>query len=281
MNSVYIDSAVASSPIYIGPANANSIIIGNANSTTTIQGLPFNSFAGQPLVAYNVSTGVNANIPTGLEFGSVVENNTNQGGKAFIDFHTNQKGFVDYDARIMAAGGSTVTPATTQASLNYYAANHYFAGNVNMGTGANIGLQPTAGYVAPTAGTMLGGITSAVLSSVTLNNNQIAVGSLIVPNTGYYILSYCVRLTATSQTTITTFQTWLDQGTTPALTVSGNQCNAATQIVNNTTALPSNSSSCIALCTGGKTIILYMYTQNSGTITTEISTSYFNIVRLA
>lgn len=152
MNSVYIDSAVAASPIYIGPTNANSVIIGNTNSRTTIQGLPFNSFAGQPLVGYNVSTGVNANIPTGIEIASTVENNTNQGGRAYIDFHTNQKGFVDYDARIMATGGSSVTAATMQAGLNYYAASHNFAGNVNMGTGSNITLQPATGLVVPITG---------------------------------------------------------------------------------------------------------------------------------
>ena len=38
MNSVYIDSAVASSPIYIGPTNASSVIIGNANCSTIVNG---------------------------------------------------------------------------------------------------------------------------------------------------------------------------------------------------------------------------------------------------
>ena len=38
MNSVYIDSAVPSSPIYLGPNNASSVIIGNANASTTING---------------------------------------------------------------------------------------------------------------------------------------------------------------------------------------------------------------------------------------------------
>jgi hypothetical protein len=38
MNSVYIDSAVAASPIYIGPTNANSVIIGNATAPTTVNG---------------------------------------------------------------------------------------------------------------------------------------------------------------------------------------------------------------------------------------------------
>lgn len=39
MNSVYIDSAVAATPIYIGPTNATSVVIGNANSNTNINGL--------------------------------------------------------------------------------------------------------------------------------------------------------------------------------------------------------------------------------------------------
>lgn len=156
MNSVYIDSAVASSPIYIGPNNASSVIIGNANSTTTIQGLPMGNFVGQHLVGYNTSNGLNANIPTGIEFGSAVLNNTNQGGVAYINFHTNQKGFVDYDARINAAGGSTGTPLSTQASLNYTAALHNFNGITNMLSGSTIenGL-----IVKSYAGTTIGQIT--------------------------------------------------------------------------------------------------------------------------
>jgi hypothetical protein len=143
---------------------------------------------GQPLVGYNVSTGVNANIPTGIEIASTVENNTNQGGKAYIDFHTNQKGFVDYDARIMAAGGSTVTPATTQASLNYYAASHYFAGNVNMGTGSNIGLQPATGYITPSAGMLgfsgsvaatTGGLTNSLATEIA-TSGTLQIGTYVV-----------------------------------------------------------------------------------------------------
>ena len=115
MNSVYIDSAVAATPIYIGPNNASSVVIGNANATTIIQGLPIGNMIGTPLLGYNTSTASNASIATGVEIISTILYNTNQGGRAYIDFHTNQKGFVDYDARIIASGGSSGSPVNGEA----------------------------------------------------------------------------------------------------------------------------------------------------------------------
>lgn len=235
MNSVYIDSALAASPIYIGPLNANAVNIGNTTSTTTIQGLAISTFGGNSLVAYNISTGVNATIPTGIEFGSVVDNNTNQGGKAYIDFHTNQKGFVDYDARIMSVGGSSVTPATTQASLNYYAASHYFAGNVNMGTGTNITLQPTTGFVTPTAG-MLGNIISGATPTTTVMSDGTSniVSSIILTETGIYMFS-AILLISTNTTTLSTIK-WISlsvvigAGTPLLLEERVNQTPASTSI---------------------------------------------------
>lgn len=38
MNSVYIDSAIAATPIYIGPTNASSVVIGNTNCSTIVNG---------------------------------------------------------------------------------------------------------------------------------------------------------------------------------------------------------------------------------------------------
>lgn len=185
MNSVYIDSAVPSSPIYLGPNNASSVIIGNANASTTING---------PLV---------------------------------------------------------------------------------MGTGKNITLQPATGYVTPTAGTMLGGITTSVLTSITLSFAQQQVGTITVPATGLYILSYSVRL-AGSSGTVTIFQTWFDQS--PTLNQSGMIANTASQSVNSN-AFPCNSTSCVSLLTAG-TLTLNVYSQGSGTITTAGS-SYMAITRLA
>lgn len=264
MNSVYIDSAVAASPIYIGPTNANSVIIGNTNSTTTIQGLPISIMAGQPLVAYNVSTGVNANIPTGIEFGSVVENNTNQGGKAYIDFHTNQKGFVDYDARIMAAGGSTVTPATTEASLNYYAASHYFAGNVTINRPLTLG-------AAPESISHLGFFKSGTTISTTIPASANYLSTCEISQAGIYMASFVCQITGTTLPT-GTFYVVLGGGSTINTAYGYTTVNSANLTAHGTQIFKQASSTSITYS------LQINYSGGSGL--SVQGGSYFNITRI-
>lgn len=194
MNSVYIDSSVASSPIYLGPTNASSVIIGNANCSTFVNGTSFGSDGAINLIGYNVSpTTSNASKPTGIEVKSSVDGNTNQSAKAQVDFHTNQIGTTEYDARIMASGGSAVTATNQQAILNYYARSHVFNGNVSMNPGSNITLQPSSGYVPPTPLTMLGGVTSGTTITTTAAASQTI--SSITLSAGVYIVAFKVHVT--------------------------------------------------------------------------------------
>jgi hypothetical protein len=75
MNSVYIDSAVAASPIYIGPTNANSVIVGNTNSTTSLVGSV--NIQNEPTAGnVNIKSGTTASgsINIANSTGSVVTN---------------------------------------------------------------------------------------------------------------------------------------------------------------------------------------------------------------
>lgn len=100
--------------------------------------------------------------PTYTEFTSTASTNR-------IDFHSSGSNIVSYDSKIVASGGSSsvgqgtidieaLTLTLTTPTIN---AN----GNLIMGTGRNITLQPATGYVAPTADTMLGGITAGTFST--------------------------------------------------------------------------------------------------------------------
>jgi hypothetical protein len=121
MNSVYIDSAVANSPIYIGPTNANSINIGKEGSSTNLFGF------------------TNLGLVTSGTKNSYIEVGTG-GGNAVIDFHSSGLFDTDNDSRIMGTGG---TSTSTKGKLNYYAESHVFNGNISMNTGSNIVLSGT------------------------------------------------------------------------------------------------------------------------------------------
>jgi hypothetical protein len=67
--------------------------------------------------------------------------------------------------------GSTTGTVTIGGVSNTVQVN----GALTMGTGRNITLQPTAGFVAPTGGTMLGGISTPTLSSTTATGGAAAL----------------------------------------------------------------------------------------------------------
>ena len=142
MNSVYIDSAVPSSPIYLGPNNASSVIIGNANCTTTLVG-PLNIGTttantiniGKEGASTNLLGFTNLGIVTSGTKSSYIEVGTGS-GNAVIDFHSSGLFDTDNDSRIMGTGG---TSTSTQGSLNYYAGSgHNFYGRSNMYNGTTI-----------------------------------------------------------------------------------------------------------------------------------------------
>jgi FtsZ-binding cell division protein ZapB len=146
MNSVYIDSAVAASPIYIGPTNANSIIIGNANSTNT-------TLLGKTTHIAKNTTGVN---PTYFEMAS-------ETGYIYMDFHSNSTYTTDYDTRIFSNGG---TATLGQGALSYSAATHSFYGSVNMTSGSTV-----------ENGLIVKSYTGATQGQITFNNTHTAGGA--------------------------------------------------------------------------------------------------------
>jgi len=146
MNSVYIDSAVAASPIYIGPTNANSVIIGNTNSANT-------TLLGKTTHVAKNTTGVN---PTYFEMVS-------ETGYIYIDFHSNSTYITDYDTRIFSNGG---TQTDGQGGLSYSAATHSFYGSVNMTSGSTID-----------NGLMVKSYSGATQGQITFNNTHNAGGA--------------------------------------------------------------------------------------------------------
>jgi hypothetical protein len=97
---------------------------------------------------------------------------------------------------LVTIGSSTNTTTLASATIN-------MNGNLIMGTGDNITLQPNTGYVAPTAGTMLGGITNGSFttpaSAFSANKN---VATLTIPQVGIYLCSFSFRTNYTTKPTV-------------------------------------------------------------------------------
>ena len=148
MNSVYIDSATPATPIYIGPNNASSVVIGNANATTTV------SINGITNIARNTTGTKGAYLECGSGNGNMV-----------LDFHSSGLYDTDYDARIMASGGtSAVRQGTLQLDAN----------TINIGA-------PNATVV-----TNLNGITNIARNTAGTNPTFIEIGS----ETNYNVIDF-------------------------------------------------------------------------------------------
>lgn len=207
MNSVYIDSAVAASPIYIGPTNANSVIIGNTNAITTLVGgvkcnnYDKNNTAQELLIGQSV-TGpsgdghvirIGENVTTGV---IAIGNGNYQNGRITIGGSGNL-------ARTIVIGSPT--PAAMPISsieLN---------GKVTLQR--SLILQPAANYVAPSLNTELGFSLTTVLASAislgtTTSTTEILSASASIP-IGTYMISYAVRINGTAASTIQTIQAGL------------------------------------------------------------------------
>lgn len=179
MNSVYIDSAVAASPIYIGPTNTNSVIIGNTNATTTLVGtLNIGTTTtntvniGKEGSATNISGYTNLGIVTSGTKSSYIEVGTG-GGNALIDFHSSGLFDTDNDCRIMATGG---TSGPGQGSLQL------FSKTLSVTSPLTLGSTPTSnthlGYVLPEVlGTVTAGIGVAIDCC---NTGSLSAGTWII-----------------------------------------------------------------------------------------------------
>ena len=93
-------------------------------------------------------------------------------------------------------GGASNTTTLASGTIN-------MNGNLIMGTGDNITLAPATSYVAPTAGTMLGGITNGSFttpsSAFSANKN---VATLTIPQVGIYMCSFSFRTNYTTKPTV-------------------------------------------------------------------------------
>lgn len=246
-----------STNLYSRNASLNILNVSNFLITPLNSNPTFATITSPSIIATDIDVAPNTTLTLG---------NQNATSVYIGSSGTATRNVTNYIGTGSGSGSITIGNNTNSIQLN---------GSINIGTGKNITLQPASGYVSPTAGTMLGGITTAVLTSITLSFNQQQVGTITVPATGIYILSYSVRLGGSSGT-VTIFQTWFDQS--PTLNQSGMIANTASQSVSSN-AFPCNSTSCVSLLTSG-TLTLNIYSQGSGTITTTGS-SYMAITRLA
>lgn len=98
-------------------------------------------------------------------------------------------------------GGASNTTTLASATIN-------MNGNLIMGTGDNITLQPNTGYVAPTILTQLGGTLSATILT-TAPVNASVYGTLTITTAGIYIFSWNIQ------------QPYTALGTTNYVTLSG------------------------------------------------------------
>ena len=178
MNSVYIDSAVAASPIYLGPTNANAVNIGNANCSTNVNG---------PTYLARNTTGAN---PTYFEMVSGT-------GGIYMDFHSNSTYSTDFDARISCNGGTSTygqggleLNANTIALIGTTTANGTLVANTIRSSAAATDLNINS---AGTSRTKIGGNvptnTTCMLTVLPTSSYQdaIACGAYI---DGNYIISF-------------------------------------------------------------------------------------------
>jgi hypothetical protein len=241
MNSVYIDSAVPSSPIYLGPNNASSVIIGNANCTTTLVG-PLNIGTttantvniGKEGASTNLFGITNLGLVTSGTKNSYIEVGTG-GGNALIDFHSSGLFDTDNDSRIMGTGG---TSTSTQGKLNYYAGSHVFNGNISMNTGSNIVLSGTIPTLDSQLGQRLLLVNNTGYTTSATAGNILAPVSFTLPLGVWLVTSSCQIISPVTYftTSISLSTTTLDftRWCVVSNTASGNVTNSIIATINNT-----------------------------------------------
>jgi len=170
MNSVCIDSAVAATPIYIGPNNASSVVIGNANCSTNINGLTY--------LARN-TTGAN---PTYFEMVSGTSG-------IYMDFHSNSTYSTDFDARISCNGG---TSTYGQGGLELNASTIALIGT------SNIGVTSSSNSYIGNGTSNSNGIGTGVCSINKLQVGNTAFGSGVANGTAVRCIIYGINLGAST-----------------------------------------------------------------------------------
>jgi hypothetical protein len=147
--------ATQSTVVNIGSGSTTgTVTIGNSANTTNLNSTTVN-------VSRNTTNTTNT-------FVEVVSGSSSNN----VRFHSSGTNNVTSDARITVSGGSSATDAGTMAIV---AGNLQIFAPMSIQAGKNITLQPTAGIVAPTAFTQLGG-TSTTTSSITLS----VIGAFVV-----------------------------------------------------------------------------------------------------
>lgn len=196
MNSVYIDSAVPSSPIYLAPNNASSVIIGNANCTTTLVG-PLNIGTttantvniGKEGASTNLFGFTNLGLVTSGTKTSYIEVGTG-GGNAVIDFHSSGLFDTDNDSRIMSQGG---TSTGTQGSLQLYAKTI----TLNSET-SNIGVTSSSNSYIGNGTSNSNGIGTGVCSINKLQVGNTTFGNGVANGTAVRCIIYGVNIGAST-----------------------------------------------------------------------------------
>ncbi len=296
MNSVYIDSAVAASPIYIGPTNASSIIIGNNKCTTII---------GQSLNLANPNFGVT--IVGNSSGGQLIVNGDTSGpyasdtGQLIITGNAAPKyrlGFmVDTSlnrASIQAGvSGTAIMPISLNPNggnlgIGKYGPTQSLDVNGNIALSGNIVLQPATNYVAPSSITQLGGYVEVPFTSnltFTTTSQRFTIATLTIGTPGVYLIHYSFRYNRSSSTTsLLMIESWFQTSTQ-----TGNSTN--TQYGNNSISFnPAQTSpdiichngSGVVIVTATSTITFYGFANYTGTAPLlEATYSYYSYTRIA
>jgi hypothetical protein len=256
---------------------SGAVTIGNSLNTTSINSnnILMNSTSGYT----NIYGGTNVARNTGTVANTYIEMFSGS-PNAIIDFHSGGVVNNDFDSRITSFGGSSSTdPAVNngKALLELLASTVQIAGTLQMTEGKNIILQPTAGYLAPTANTMLGGITDGTFTLPTFpltTSTNIATISLVKAT---YIIFISFQLDTGSPT-----HCWINfEGGTalPALNPSGS---TSYRFGNSTLVVGANlqiSGSFPYSCTTAGTVIAKLHF--SGGSISSIPIRQFQAMRIA
>jgi hypothetical protein len=169
--------------------NSNNILMNSTSGYTTIY--------GGTNVARNTGTVAN----TFIEMFSGSPN-------AIIDFHSGGVVNNDFDSRITSFSGSSSTdPAVNNGKglLELLASTVQIAGTLKMTEGKNITLQPTAGYIAPTQDTQLGGTrTGSIIGGTIINATTIS--SITLTTAGIYLITFGIYINVTTLNNINYIQ---------------------------------------------------------------------------
>jgi hypothetical protein len=253
--SISIGGSQTSGPLNIGSGNTRSGTINIANGTGST--CPINILNGG-----GATTGGSVNIANGALQTTTVNIASGTG------------------TGLVTIGNVSNTTTIGSGTVNVN-------GNLIMGTGRNITLQPSAGYIAPSSITQLGGyvevpITSSI--SITSSSANFLLITLTIGTPGIYIINYAFRYQGTGTTSCTFIQTWFNTSNQ-----SGNSAtiqyasNAYTNTTGQSLTVPVFQSSCaFVTVTSTSTITFYCFVNYTGSAPVVLSgNSYYSYMRIA